>query len=296
MLLRFSSIPSGPSAPGLLVQGNTIFARRKTEYSPARRTVFLAEHLLVFVVKGTKFLHLPGRTLTVAPNSLILLKRGIHVMAEYIEEGLEFESMMVFLPAAVIRQFALKQGWRRPMEAPDCPCVVISANELLDSFKTQYLHYFGKSFPGLDQLLTGKLHEVLHLLLATSECDAILRFLQSAIDERPSDLEFIVRTHVLQPLTLAELAALSNRSLATFKRDFQRHYGVSPRQWINRRRLEHAQLLLRQTDQKISDIALSCGFESASHFIRIFRREYGATPQSLRREGIGLERAGKATI
>jgi len=101
---------------------------------------------------------------------------------------------------------------------------------------------------------------------------------------------------VLEPLTLAELAALSNRSLATFKRDFQRHYGVSPRQWINRRRLEHAQLLLRQTAQKISDIALSCGFESVSHFIRIFRKEYGATPQSLRRDGTSLELAGKATV
>src|SRR5579859_1651415 len=85
MLLRLSSVPAGPAAPGLLVQGDTIFARRKTEYSPAKRTVFLAEHLLVFVVRGTKFLHLPGQTLTAAPNSLILLKRGIYVMAEYIE-------------------------------------------------------------------------------------------------------------------------------------------------------------------------------------------------------------------
>ena len=84
-MMRFSSIPSGPAAPGLLVQDDAVYARRKTEYNPAKRTVFLAEHLLVFVVKGTKFLHLPGRTLNAAPNSLILLKRGVHVMAEYIE-------------------------------------------------------------------------------------------------------------------------------------------------------------------------------------------------------------------
>ena len=284
MILRFSSIPAGPDAPGQLIQGNTIFARRKTEYMPAKRTVFLTEHLLVFVIRGTKFLHLPGQTLTAAPNSLILFKRGIHVMAEYIEQGLDFESVMIFLPTSVIKQFALGQEWSRAATATDCPCVVIPSNELLDSFKSQYLHYFGKSFPGLDRLLTGKVHELLHLLLATSERETVVRFLQSAIDAQPADLEFVVRTHSLQPLTLAELASLSNRSLATFKRDFQRQYGIAPRQWINQRRLEHAQLLLQQTDQKVSDIALSCGFESASHFIRIFRKEYGATPQIFRAE------------
>jgi len=282
MFLRLSSIPAGPDAPGLLVQGNTIFARRKTEYSPAKRTVFLAEHLLVFVIKGTKFLHLPGQTLTAAPNSLILLKRGIHVMAEYIEEGLDFESMMVFLPTAVIKKFALTQDWNRAAAASACPCVVVPSNELLDSFKTQYLHYFGKSFPGLDQLLTGKLYELLHLLLATGERQTITDFLRSAIDEEPADLEFVVRTHLFMPVTLAELASLSNRSLASFKRDFQLHYGAAPRQWINRQRLDHARLLLRQTDQTIAAIALSCGFESASHFIRIFRKEYGLTPHHLR--------------
>jgi len=278
MLVRLSSIPAGPDAPGLLVQGNTIFARRKTEYSPAKRTVFLAEHLLVFVIKGTKFLHLPGQTLTAAPNSVILFRRGIHVMAEYIEEGLDFESMMIFLPTAVIKKFALTQDWKRLDGAPASSCVVIPSNELLESFKTQYLHYFGKSFPGLDQLLTGKLHELLHLLLATTERQTVANFLRSAIDEQPADLEFVVRTHLFMPVTLAELASLSNRSLASFKRDFQRHYGAAPRQWINRRRLDHARLLLQQTDQTIAAIALSCGFESASHFIRIFRKEYGFTP------------------
>ncbi|HLZ87582.1 MAG TPA: hypothetical protein VKQ52_10090, partial [Puia sp.] len=185
MLFRFSSIPSGPAGPGLLVQGDTIFARHKVETKAAKRTIFLAEHLLVFVVQGTKFLHLPGQTITVAPNSVVLLKKGIYVMAEYIGEGLSLESMMVFLPVGAIKQFALEQGWQQPSAAPDCSCVVIPTNELLDSFKTQYLHYFGKSFPGLEQLLAGKLRELLLLLLATSQRETIIRFLQSAMDEEP---------------------------------------------------------------------------------------------------------------
>jgi len=102
------------------------------------------------------------------------------------------------------------------------------------------------------------------------------------VSAAPEDLEFIVRTYLLQPVTLEEMASLSNRSLASFKRDFQRHYQSAPRQWINRQRLEHAQMLLNNTDRQVSDVALACGFESVSHFIRIFRKAFGVTPRALR--------------
>jgi AraC family transcriptional regulator, exoenzyme S synthesis regulatory protein ExsA len=113
------------------------------------------------------------------------------------------------------------------------------------------------------------------------------------LQEEPEDLSFTLQTYLFQPLTLEELAALSNRSLATFKRDFQRQYRTAPRQWINQQRLQHARMLLQTTDRQVTDIALTCGFENVSHFIRIFRKAFGATPLTIResiRETIRAER------
>ena len=160
--------------------------------------------------------------------------------------------------------------------------MVAPANELLTGFRDQYRVYFGKQLREMEQLLYVKIHEVLLLLLATEQRGSVLAFLSALLQDEPEDLAFTVQRYLFQSLTLEELAGLSNRSLATFKRDFHRHYHTSPRQWINGKRLEHARMLLQTTDQPVGDIALSCGFESASHFIRLFRRAFGTTPQTLR--------------
>ncbi len=286
MLFRFPPVSVDARDTSFLAMDTATYAKYKQVNRVGKRTVFLTEHTLVFTISGTKLLHLPGRVLAVEPNSVVLLKRGIYIMAEYVEEGLDFQALMLFLPVRLIREFALRQEreFALPRQSGDSPCVVLPSNELLDSFREQYRHYFGKALPDMEQLLSVKLQELLLLLLATEQRDQVIAFLRSVLREEPEDLAYIVRTHLFQPLKLEELATLSNRSLATFKRDFLRHYQCSPRQWINRHRLQHARMLLQRTDQQVSAIALSCGFESTSHFIRIFRKEFGSTPQALRAE------------
>ncbi|MES1250091.1 MAG: AraC family transcriptional regulator, partial [Chitinophaga rupis] len=247
MLLRFPPIPPPVSDLTFLTSPTATFAKHKIETHAGKRTVFLTEHTLVFVLEGTKFLHLPERTITVAPNSVVLLKKGIYVMAEYIVEGLAYEALMIFLSAKVVKTWALSLPAGLPPKKTEDPFVILPSNELLDAFKQQYRYYFGKTVKGLDNILTLKQQELLHLLLASDQQGRIVNFLRSANLSEPEDLEYIVRTYLFQPITLTELAGLSNRSLASFKRDFQRLYGCSPKLWINRQRLAHAQMLLYNT-------------------------------------------------
>lgn len=285
MLLRFPPIPPPVSDPTFLTSPTAAFAKHKIETQAGKRTVFLTEHTVVFVLEGTKFLHLPERTITVAPHSVVLLKKGIYVMAEYIVEGLAYEALMIFLSAKTLKTLALKAlPAGQPSKPPDDPFVILPSNEWLNGFKEQYRHYFGKIMAGLEDILTLKQQELLLLLLASDQREKIGSFLRSANLSEPEDLEYIVRTYLFQPITLTELAGLSNRSLASFKRDFQRLYECSPKLWINRQRLAHARMLLYNTHQQVAEIAFACGFESVSHFIRIFRKEYGSTPQAMRAE------------
>jgi len=282
MLFRFPPIPVDPTDPTFLAWEAAAYAKYKVETRAGQRTVFLTEHTVIFVVNGIKLLHFPGQTITVQPNSVVLLKKGIYVMAEYIEEGLTFEALMIFLPHKALKEFTGRQVSATPAIQQDLPYVIFPVNDLLEIFKQQYRGYFGRTFRGQEQLLNLKQQELLLLLLSSDHRQEVIRFISSAVSAAPEDLEFIVRTYLLQPVTLEEMASLSNRSLASFKRDFQRHYQSAPRQWINRQRLEHAQMLLNNTDRQVSDVALACGFESVSHFIRIFRKAFGVTPRALR--------------
>jgi AraC-like DNA-binding protein len=268
--------------PTFLTGDHAVFAKRKVETRPGKRTVLLTEHTLIFVVRGVKLLHFPGETVTAEPNSVILLKKGIYVMAEYFEDGLGFEALMVFLPRKALKEFMAGQMAETPAERRDLPFLVFPASDLLTEFKTQYCGYFGRAFRGKEQLLSVKQQELLVLLANSGHGQEVMYFLRSAMNAEPEDLASIVKEYLLQPITLEEMAGLSNRSLASFKRDFQRYYQSPPRQWINRQRLEHARMLLDNTDEQVSDVALACGFESVSHFIRIFKKEFGVTPHVLR--------------
>jgi AraC-like DNA-binding protein len=282
MLFRFPSVPPDPHDASFLAFDTATYAKYKRVNRSGTRNVFLTEHTLVFTISGTKLLHLPERVLDIGPGSVVLLKRGIYAMAEYLERSRDFEALMLFLPVRTVREFVQRQKLQLPKGKQELFYLVVPADELLAGFRDQYRGYFGKQLRDMEELLSVKLQELLLLLLATEERASVLAFLSALLQEEPEDLAFTVQSYLFQPLTLEELASLSNRSLATFKRDFQRHYHTAPRQWINCKRLEHARMLLQTTAQPVGDIALACGFESASHFIRLFRRAFGTTPQTIR--------------
>ncbi|MEM9349905.1 MAG: AraC family transcriptional regulator [Pseudomonadota bacterium] len=58
--------------------------------------------------------------------------------------------------------------------------------------------------------------------------------------------------------------------------------GVTPTDYINRIRIDHAARLLRTEDTSIETIASLCGFENTSYFYRLFARSFGETPKRYR--------------
>lgn len=58
--------------------------------------------------------------------------------------------------------------------------------------------------------------------------------------------------------------------------------GLTPSEYINRIRIEHAAQLLRSDEASIDDVVRECGFENTSYFYRLFRRQFGTTPKAYR--------------
>lgn len=83
-------------------------------------------------------------------------------------------------------------------------------------------------------------------------------------------------------MSLSQLAGLVGLSIPHFCRAFRQTIGCPPYTFILRRRIERAKEYLRHTSMAVTDIALSCGFSSSSHFSNAFRRETGATPAEYR--------------
>ncbi|HTZ80000.1 MAG TPA: AraC family transcriptional regulator [Stellaceae bacterium] len=80
-----------------------------------------------------------------------------------------------------------------------------------------------------------------------------------------------------EPLSLAQLARMSNLSVFRFATVFRREMGLPPHQYLCRLRISHAQSLLRLgTSPAIA--AMESGFFDQSHLCRHFKRVCGVTP------------------
>lgn len=85
-----------------------------------------------------------------------------------------------------------------------------------------------------------------------------------------------------EPLKLKEISPGVGLSRRRVERMFRREMGSSPARYYLNMRLERAHLLLVNSPLPVFEIAVACGFCSASHFSRTYRNIYGSTPQQTR--------------
>ncbi len=92
----------------------------------------------------------------------------------------------------------------------------------------------------------------------------------------------LMRTTLDEPLTPAEIADRIGISTRQLERLFRNHLKVSPKRYATTLRLERGRNLLLQTELSVTEIALACGYGTATHFSRAYRAHYGHAPTAAR--------------
>lgn len=82
--------------------------------------------------------------------------------------------------------------------------------------------------------------------------------------------------------SLTEAARLLHCDVAWLSREIKRRTGRTYTELLQERRLRQAAWLLEHTRQRVSDIALSVGYENVSYFHRIFQKRFGLSPKKYR--------------
>ncbi|MBC3411946.1 MULTISPECIES: AraC family transcriptional regulator [Pseudomonas] len=137
--------------------------------------------------------------------------------------------------------------------------------------------------PG-ERLLTNSLaHAIIdHAVLHQTGRREGLRVKGGLAPHQRRQLVDYIEASLDQPLTLGELALRCNLSEYHFARMFRASFGLPPHQYVLARRLHRACQLLRVGHMALGQVALACGFASASHFSNRFRQALGATPGEYR--------------
>jgi transcriptional regulator GlxA family with amidase domain len=102
---------------------------------------------------------------------------------------------------------------------------------------------------------------------------------ESASNPVSAVLEYM-RTHLSEPLTVADLADLVSLSPSAFAHLFRDVTGRSPYQFLKEMRLDRARELLVDGNLTVARISKEVGYGSVSHFISEFRSRFGVTPRA----------------
>src|SRR5437763_1347141 len=85
-----------------------------------------------------------------------------------------------------------------------------------------------------------------------------------------------------QPLDVPALARTAHVSPSHFSRQFRATFGETPHRYLQRRRVERAMELLRETDHRVTEVCFEVGFGSLGTFSRTFREIVGESPSHYR--------------
>src|SRR5690606_15850815 len=92
----------------------------------------------------------------------------------------------------------------------------------------------------------------------------------------------LMEANLAEPLSLVEIADRVGLSRRQIERLFRQEMGRSPARYYLEIRLDRARHLLLQSTMPVVEVAVACGFVSASHFSKCYREVYARSPQQER--------------
>ena len=127
------------------------------------------------------------------------------------------------------------------------------------------------------------IHKHLRLtdLLTTLVCQQ--RPKTSRIPVYLSEIKHLLDTNYYTNHSLGELELAYKTDRYRICREFKLFFQISPIQYLHQVRMKNAQILLKEKDMKIHEIAYEVGYENVNHFIHHFKKTVGTTPAEYRK-------------
>ncbi len=247
---------------------------------------------LYFVVEGHARVHLPDAILDLQPNHLYFIpsftshtyectERFVHYYVHiYEEEGIEDSildhwDLPYEMPAADMERMLFQRlcdanpEFRLPGSDPR---LYDNRQQLERNVVINKSRSFGRKIES---------RGIIFLLLACLLREAVPK--TSNQDPRVIDTAEYIRHHISEVVTIESLAQRACMTKDNLIRIFKREMGITPMRYINKKKIEMAQLLLVTTDLPVKQIAYRIAFDDHSYFNRLFKKLVGITPLEYRR-------------
>lgn len=239
----------------------------------------------MYVLTGKKKWQGLEQEYTAKANDAAFIKKGAYFVHQFFEE--EFCVLLIFVPDEFIKKVIRKHQIEcdhQPSVKSTNAVIPLHVNDILSTYIKSVLSYFPKNEPPPRQLLEVKFEELILNVLSNPENKQLACHFHDICLQQKIPIKEVMEANFPFNMNLEEFAKLSGRSLSTFHRDFKDAYDTTPGKWLTKKRAKYAKHLLKVENNAVSDVAFDSGFESSSHFIRIFKQYFGVTPLQFKKQ------------
>ena len=238
-------------------------------------------HTLILQVSGQLILETSEQNISMSGGEMLLIgKNQLGTLTKTPLPGANYETIVISLQEDLLRKIVLEEKFEADRKYIGPPNILIPSNEFLQGYFQSIVPYARSSGADMtDEMGILKVKEGIKLLLLA--LPELRNFLFDFSEPYKIDMERFMLSNFHFNVPIEKFAQLTGRSLAGFKRDFQKKFGLPPRQWLQDKRLNAAKYLIETKRQKPSDIYLDLGFKSLSHFSHSFKKKFGNSPTKL---------------
>lgn len=242
------------------------------------KALFLEHSVLVLQVSGQFTMESATQKISMRRGGVLLIRKNqVAQLTKAPLDGEDYQTIIIRLPEDLLRKIALEEQIEIRQKYAGESNVLIPPNEYLQGYFQSVMPYVRNPQEQMTVALgVLKVREAVQLLLHSMP--QLKQFLFDFSEPHKIDLEAFMLGNYHYNVSVEKFAQLTGRSLAGFKRDFQKIFDMPPRQWLLEKRLIEARHLIEKKNRKPSAIYLDLGFESLSHFSHSFKKKFGKAP------------------
>jgi AraC-like DNA-binding protein len=240
----------------------------------------IPEHVMSIILSGSQTVHLGGKVYEFKAGDIRFFRKNqLSKFIKHPSADGDFKSLSVRLDKDTLNQFSITHQIYSYKAYTGEGLLLLPSGQLLEKYVDSLSPYIDGSGSTNEMLTKLKVDEAIMILLETNPVlkDVLFDF----ADPGKIDLETFMNRNYKYNVDMNQFAYLTGRSLASFKRDFERIFHLSPNRWIQSQRLKDAYFLIKEKGHRASDIYMDVGFKDLSHFSFAFKKLYGIPPSKV---------------
>ena len=245
----------------------------------SKQQILLNKNTFSFLQEGTKEVFFDNSSYAINNSQFLLMKSGNCLMTEKLSNVEEYyRSVLLFFSNEDVLKFIRKFELNAPDSKNYYSTYSFSYDVFIKRFVESLLDISKLSKKIQSRILETKFEEIMLYLVEFKGVEFLYSLISNSNNEHQKFIQTI-ESNQLNKLTIKELSFISNMSVSTFKREFEKHFRSTPSKWFQEKRLEHAAFLLKNNSKRPSDIFEEIGYETLSNFTQAFKLKFGLTPK-----------------